>query len=328
MIDIAVVEDVWGAEFEALQPRFAIARAPEAWRDVTALADLVREARALVVRNRTTVSRALLEQAGRLEVIARAGVGIDNIDMAAADDLGVVVVAASGANARGVAELTIALGLALARDIVGHDRRVRGGRWDRQLGLELRGHTWGVIGLGATGLAVVELATALGMHVVGCDPYLPAGSLTMPPLRQVITPVEVARAADIVSLHVPLTEETRGLVDAEFLSSLRPSSFLINVARGGLVEEQALADALDAGTLAGAALDVRAEEPPRLGRLEASEHVILTPHVAGLTVEAQRTVASMLAGDVERVLSGSPAACGMGRWRLPRERDAARHRTQ
>ncbi len=320
MIDIAVVEDVWGAEFEALRPRFAITRAPEAWREPTALAGLVREARGLVVRNRTTVSRALLQRAGRLEVIARAGVGLDNIDVAAADDLGIVVVGAIGANARSVGEHTIALGLALARDIVGHDRRVRGGEWDRRLGVELMGRTWGVIGLGATGRAVAELAIALGMQVVGCDPYLSPGSLTVPALRHVATPGEVAAAADIISLHVPLTEQTRGLVDAEFLARLHPDSFLINVARGGVVDEEALADALDAGRLAGAALDVRVDEPPRVGRLEANERVILTPHVAGLTVEAQRSVASMLAGDVERILSGAPAACAVGRWRVPRDR--------
>lgn len=324
MIDIAVVEDVWGAEFEALQPRFAITRAPEAWRDASVLADLVREARGLVVRNRTTVSRGLLQRAERLEVIARAGVGLDNIDVTAADDLGIVVVAAMGANARSVGEHTIALGLALARDIVGNDRRVRAGKWERRLGLELMGRTWGIIGLGATGRVVAELASAMGMQVLGCDPYLSPGSLTEPALRHVATPAEVAAAADIISLHVPLTDQTRRLVDAAFLSRLRPGSLLINVARGGVVDEEALADALDAGRLAGAALDVRAEEPPRPGRLEANERVILTPHVAGLTVEAQRSVARVLAGDVARILSGTPAVCAVGRWRVAQGRPEER----
>ena len=324
MIDIAIVEDVWGPEFEALRPRFAISRAPQAWSDAVALAELVREARGLVVRNRTIVSRELLQRAERLEVVARAGVGLDNIDLTAADDRGIVVVAALGANARSVGEHTIALGLALARDIVGNDRRVRAGIWDRRLGIELEGRTWGVIGLGATGRVVAGLALALGMRVVGCDPYLSPGSVMLPTIDQVAAPADVAAAADIVSLHLPLSDETRGLVDAGFLNCLRPGALLINVARGGVVDEEALADALEAGRLGGAALDVRADEPPRPGRLEASDRVILSPHVAGLTVEAQRSVAKMLAGDVERILCGAPAEHPVGRWRAAQgsDRDA------
>ena len=314
MVDVAVVEDVWGPALEALRERFSVVHEPAAWNSPTELSELVRDARALVVRNRTSVTRSLLEHGVKLEVIARAGAGTDNIDLSAADDLGIVVVTATAANARSVAEHTLCLALALARDLVGLDRRTRSGQWERRLGVELAGRTWGVVGLGATGAAVALLAASLGLHVIAYDPYLAAGARSLPDCRLVNDLMEIASGADIVSLHVPLTAETGGLISRKFLAHMRPSAYLINVARGGLIDEEALADALEAGQLAGAGLDVRAQEPPELGRIEAHGNVILTSHVAGMTEQAQEAVVTMLADDLSRLLSGTTTSHAAGKW--------------
>jgi D-3-phosphoglycerate dehydrogenase/(S)-sulfolactate dehydrogenase len=258
----------------------------------------------------------------RLEVVARAGVGLDNIDVAAADECGIVVIGAQGANARSVAELAVALALGLARDLVGHDRRVRAGGWDRRPGVELAGRTWGVVGLGSTGAATAGLASALGMMVIGCDAYLPRGEEPDCVERVAELGTLLARS-DVVSLHLPHTAETAGIVDADFLARMRTGSFLVNVGRGGLIDEDALLDALDHGPLAGAALDVRASEPPTPGRLEGHERVVLTPHVAGLTYEAQERVVSALADDLRRALGGEEVEGGVGVCRRVGRRDGA-----
>ncbi len=254
------------------------------------------------MRNRTALTRSLLLGAPRLEVVARAGTGTDNIDVLAADELGIVVVAATGANARSVAEHSLCLALALARDLDGHERRLRQGLWERPLGVELAGRTWGLVGLGATGGAVGRLARSIGMKVLGHDPYLSEEAEPIPGSQRVDDLLELAARSDIVSLHVPLTRESAGLIGRDFFEHMRSGSYLINVARGGVVDEQALADALDAGRLAGAALDVRPQEPPKPSRLDNHDRVILTPHVAGLTHEALEAVVTLLADDLSEVL--------------------------
>ncbi|HMK98916.1 MAG TPA: hydroxyacid dehydrogenase [Acidimicrobiales bacterium] len=319
-VDVAVVEDVWGPAFEALGQRFSVVLEPTAWDDPSTLSRLAGRARAIVVRNRTAVTRSLLEQAPRLQVVARAGVGTDNIDLSAADELGIVVVVATGANARSVAEHALCLALALARDICGHERRLSQGRWERPMGAQLRDRTWGVVGMGATGTAVGELVRSFGMKVVGYDPYLPAGANPIPGAQRVDNLMDLAASADVVSLHVPLTAESGGLIGRAFLSRMREGAYLINVARGELVDEEALADALETGRLAGAALDVRRHEPPGPSRLDHLDHVVLTPHVAGLTHEAQDAVITMLAEDLRRILNGSPATRPAGTLRFPRRK--------
>jgi D-3-phosphoglycerate dehydrogenase/(S)-sulfolactate dehydrogenase len=313
-VDIAVVEDVWGAPFEELAGRFSVERRPEAWSDRRELLRVAGSARALVVRNRTRVDRDLLSSSKRLEVVARAGVGLDNVDLDAADGFGIVVVSAPGANARSVAEHALGMALALERGITQHDRSVREGAWERSLGRELAGSTWGVVGLGSTGRAMAGVARSFGMEVCGHDPFVVTsveGVEVLPGLYDLL------ERSDVVSLHLALSDATQMLVDARFLGAMKPGALLVNVARGGLVDEDALADVLEAGRLGGAALDVRSEEPPVLGRLERSERVVLTPHVAGLTVESQRRVAEMLASDMEAVLLGREAANPAGRLRMP-----------
>lgn len=287
--------------------------------DAEQLRDSVSSAAALVVRNRTIVDRSLLESAPKLQIVARAGVGLDNIDLRSADELGVVVVAPLGANAQSVAEHTVALALALARDVVGNDSRVRAGSWERRYGTELAAKTWGVIGLGATGRALCALASAFGMRVVGYDPVLAEGAPLPPGLTSRAGELgELLASADVVSLHLPLTKETERMVNAGFLAGMRAGSYLINVSRGGLVDEDALADAVDSGHLGGAGLDVRSAEPPKLGRLEASNRVVQSPHIAGLTGESQEAIATALASDIAAVLEGSPASHAVGAHRRPK----------
>jgi D-3-phosphoglycerate dehydrogenase/(S)-sulfolactate dehydrogenase len=312
---VAVVEDVSGGALDRLAAEMPVLADPDAWADPGTLARAAGQARALVVRNRTQVTRQLLEESPSLEVVARAGVGLDNVDLAAADDLGVVVVTAAGANATSVAEHALAMALALARDLAGHDQRVRAGRWERRLGRELAGRCWGVVGLGATGTATAALASALGMEVVGYDPFIPPDQAT--PVERVDDLGSLLWRADVVSLHLALSPDTARLIDRAALARMRPGSYLVNVARGGLVDEAALLQALRDGPLAGAALDVRESEPPATGDLEEERRVLLTPHVAGLTVEAQERVVSTVTDDLRRVLAGEEARGAAGAHRRP-----------
>lgn len=311
--DVLVVEDVWGPAFDRLAAEIEVSHQPDLWQDRGRLAAEAARARALVVRNRTQVDAALLDAAPRLQVVARAGVGLDNVDVDAATARGVVVVAARGANAASVAELTVGLALALARGIVGHDRTVRLGQWERTAGRELGGCTWGLLGLGATGLAVARLASCLVAQVTGFDPAVEAEDEAVRRAGvRMATMQEVVAAADVLSVHLPATPETTGLIDAGFLAAMRPGSLLINVGRGEVVDEAALADSLGRGHLGGAALDVRAQEPPGPGPLDDAPNVVFTPHVAGITRESQGRVTDMLAEDLTALLGGGEARHAVG----------------
>lgn len=307
MTDVLLVEDVWADTFDERFRGLTVRRSPAAGR-----ADLVADTRALIVRNRTAVDGDLLAAAPRLKVIGRFGVGLDNIDVAAADARGVVVVAPLGANATSVAEHTVALALALSRDLTMHDAAIRVGGWQRRPGRELAGRTWGLLGAGATGQAVGRLAAALRMPVIAHDPYLDASGLDMVDFGALLT------SADVLSVHVPLTARTRGMLDAAAFARMRPGALLISVGRGEVVDEEALADALLAGRLGGAGLDVRALEPPGPGPLDDAPNVIFTPHVAGITVESQARIATILAEDITAVLSGGTASHAVGAHRSAR----------
>lgn len=314
---VVVAEDVWGAAFDRLAARRRVIAEPDAWDDRPRLERLLGDAAVLVVRNRTKVDRSLLVSAPRLQLVARAGVGLDNIDLESADDLGVVVVAARGANARSVAELAVGLALAVARDIAGHDRRLRDGLWQRSNGVELDGRCWGVVGLGATGLETFRLAGRFGMRTVGFDPYLASGARLDGLDERAGSLEDLLAAADVVSLHAPLTEQTESMAGEGFFAAMKPGAILVNVGRGGLVDEDALLHALDEGRLGGAGLDVRRREPPVPGAVERHPRVVLTPHVAGLTDEAQVRVADVLAGQIDDVLDGRPASLAVGRRSRP-----------
>jgi len=268
---------------------------------------------ALIVRSETQVDRELLAAGPGLSVVARAGAGVDAIDVAAATDAGILVLNAPGGNTVAAAEHTLGLMLALARHIPDAVASVQAGLWVRKsfVGSELFGKTLGIIGLGRIGGAVAARAAAFGMRVVVSDPFIAAARVET--LGAKLIPLgDLLASADFVSLHLPLTNQTAGIIGAVQLAAMKPSAFLINCARGGLVDEGALIAALDDDRIAGAALDVFAEEPPPAGsvgaRLQRHPKVVATPHVGGSTREAQERIATDLAHDIVGVLLSGIAA--------------------
>lgn len=252
------------------------------------------------------ITAEVLAYAPRLRVIARYGVGVDQIDLAAARARGIVVTNTPGANTDAVAELTLALFSALARSIPWSDREIRAGRWPTVDGRELGRSTVALVGLGAVGKGVARRARALGCSVVATDPAADPRFAAEHRIRLVELD-EALAAADFVSLHLPLTPETAHLVDAGFLARTKPGAYLVNTARGGLVDEQALADALRSGHLAGAALDVHDTEPlPVDSPLRALDNLVLTPHSASHTKEAYANMGRMALRDCLAVLDGEP----------------------
>ena len=304
---ILISEDVWGTPFQKLEGSFPIVRNDDLWSNPEELKNALKDATALVVRNRTKVTADVIASAPKLKVIARAGVGLDNIDIKAADAAGVVVVAGLGANAVSVGELTLGLALSLLRNIPTHDQLTRQGNWQRTPGRELSGLTWGLLGCGATGLATAKLLQGFGCKVVGYDPY--AKNLQGIALS---TFEEVLRVSDVVSIHMPSTPETNGSINATTLRLMKPDSILINVGRGEVINESDLIDALKAKVIAGAALDVRAQEPPIKAELENIPNLILTPHVAGITSESQLRINEILASNILKVLNNESATHAVG----------------
>lgn len=264
----------------------------EAFRNKRELPAALKDAHALVVRSETKVTRELLEAAPELKIVARAGIGVDNIDVEAATWRGIAVLNAPSANTVSAAEHAMGLLLALVRRIPWADRSMRSGEWDRQRfqGTELRGKTLGIVGLGRIGAHVATLARGFGMRLLAHDPHI-TEARARELGAELVSLEELLQRADVVTLHLPLTPETRNLLDAKRLALMKPGAVLINAARGGLVDEQALLEALEKGKLAGAALDVFETEPlPPDSPLRKAERVILTPHLAGSTVEAQERV--------------------------------------
>ena len=271
------------------------------------------DADGLIVRSETRVDRALLAAGPHLAVVARAGVGVDAIDVDAATDAGIIVLNTPGANTIAATEQTFALMLSLARRTPAAVQRLREGIWDRKdlVGTELHGKTLGIVGLGRIGGNVATRAKAFGMTVLAHDPYITAARADAFDARLVDLDA-LLRASDIVTLHVPLTPQTLGMIDAAKLRVLQPHAYLINCARGGVIVEQDLLEALEANVLAGAAIDVVAKEPPPPEGTGAALHrhpkVVPTPHLGGSTVEALERIATELAADVARVLLGAPAS--------------------
>ena len=266
----------------------------------------------LIVRSETRVDRELLAAGPRLAVVARAGAGVDAIDVDAATDAGIIVLNTPGANTLAATEQTFALMLSLARRTPLAVQQLREGVWDRKnlIGTELFGKTLGIVGLGRIGGQVAARAKAFGMTIVAHDPYVTTARADGYDARLVDLET-LLRESDIVTLHVPLTPQTRGMIDAAALRMLRPHAYVINCARGGVIAERDLLEALDANVLAGAAVDVVAEEPPPRDGAGAALHrhpkVFATPHLGGSTHEALARIATELAHDVARALVGAPA---------------------
>jgi D-3-phosphoglycerate dehydrogenase / 2-oxoglutarate reductase len=274
------------------------------------LLPLVPEIEAWIVRGATKVTRRLMESAPRLRWVARAGAGLDNIDVAAAKERGVQVLNVPGANAVAVAELTFGLLLGLFRKIPAADASVRRGEWDksRYMGRELRGKTLGIVGLGKIGRAVARRARGFEMTCVGHDPLVPDAEVRAMEVEPLDLEALLARS-DIVTLHVPLTPETKGMIGRARLARMARGAVLVNAARGGLVDEVALLAALESGALAGAALDVFADEPPKGSPLLSHPRLILTPHIGAATAEAQEAVGE----EIVKLLLAQMAAAPAGR---------------
>ena len=304
---ILISEDVWGTPFQMLEGSFPITRNDDLWNNPEELKAALKDVKALVVRNRTKVTADVITAAPNLKVIARAGVGLDNIDLKAADAAGVVVVAGLGANAVSVGELTLGLALSLLRNVPGHDVATRDGGWVRTPGRELSGLTWGLLGCGATGVATAKLIQGFNCSVLGYDPY--AKNVQGVELTSF---EDVLKRSDVVSIHMPSTPETNGSINAATLALMKKDAIIVNVGRGEVINEADLIAALKAKTIAGAALDVRAQEPPTTGEMETIPNLILTPHVAGITKESQLRINQILTANIELVLNSRPATHAVG----------------
>jgi D-3-phosphoglycerate dehydrogenase / 2-oxoglutarate reductase len=304
---ILISEDVWGAPFQTLEGSFPITRNDDLWSNPEELKTSLKDVKALVVRNRTKVTADVIAAAPHLKVIARAGVGLDNIDLKAADAAGVVVVAGLGANAVSVGELTLGLALSLLRNVPGHDVATRDGGWVRTPGRELSGLTWGLLGCGATGVATAQLIQGFNCSVLGYDPYAKNVSGV-----ELTSFEEVLKRSDVISVHMPSTPETNGSINATTLALMKKDAIIVNVGRGEVINEADLITALKAKTIAGAALDVRAQEPPTTGEMETIPNLILTPHVAGITKESQLRINQILTANIELVLNSKPATHAVG----------------
>ena len=269
---------------------------------------------AVIVRSRTKITAEVLEAgAPRLKVVGRAGVGVDNIDLEAAKARGIKVVNAPQASTNAVAELAIGLMFALARRLTEADASMKRGEWLKKhlTGTELHGKTLGVVGMGRIGSRVGALAKALGMEVIGYDPLIPAEEISRRGAQPVATLPELYAQADVITLHVPLTPETRGMVNAEAFAQMKPGVMLICAARGGVIDEEALYHALESGQVGGAGLDVFATEPPGASPLVSHPRVVATPHIGAPTKEAQTRVATDIAAEVLAALDGKPL-----RWQI------------
>ena len=267
---------------------------------------------AVIVRSRTKLTAEVLETAAALKVIGRAGIGVDTIDLETARARGIVVVNTPVATTTAVAEHALTLILALARQITTADASMKQGKWLKSnlMGVELAGRTLGIIGVGKIGLAVARRASAFHIRIIGYDPYsngeeLRAANVDPVELNEVLT------RADIISLHVPLTPKTTGMIDDAAFEMMKPGVMVVSTSRGSVIDEAALLQALENGRVAGAALDVFSEEPPGLTPLVAHPNVIATPHIAAQTAEAQVRAAVDIATEVLNALQEKPL-----RWRV------------
>jgi (S)-sulfolactate dehydrogenase len=293
-----------------LRARHTVVGHPRLFADPEALHAALAEAEGWVVRNQTRVDAAALLHAPRLRVVGRVGVGLDNLDLDALRSVGAAITWAPGTNAASVAEYVVGALLHLWRRFDAATAHVAGGGWDRPafMGHEALGRTLGVVGLGDIGARVARRATAFGMRVVAADPLLHDASFAVQEYGvRLVGLDELLAESDAVTLHVPLVPSTERLVDADALGRMRPDALLVNTARGGLVDERALAAALRAGRLGGAALDVRAAEPPGADDpLAGVPRLLLTPHVAGVTHESNARASLHVADEVLRALAGEP----------------------
>lgn len=291
-MDDASVSEL-NAAFDTIYDPALVDRRPE-------LLQMLATADALIVRNRTKVDAALLDAAPALRVVGRLGVGLDNIDVPACEARGIAVIPATGANAGAVAEYVLGTAMALLRGAYTRSAETAAGKWPRAAlsnGREIAGKTLGLIGFGGIGQLTARLAQGLGMTVIAHDPMIAADAPVWGKTGVASNTLDaLLTQSDIVSLHVPLTDHTRNMIDRKALARMRQGAVLINTARGGIIDEAALADALRSGHLGGAAIDVFDQEPLAAGNaLADAPNAILTPHIAGVTLESNIRVSALIA---------------------------------
>lgn len=300
---VLIAEELSPATVEALGPDYEVRHVDGT--DRPALLAAVADADALLVRSATKVDAEVLAAGRRLKVVARAGVGLDNVDVKTATQAGVMVVNAPQSNIVSAAELAVGLLLAAARHIAPANAALKQGEWKRSryTGVELYEKTAGIVGLGRIGALVAQRLAAFGMHIVAFDPFVAAGRAAQMGVR-LVSLEELLRTSDVISVHLPKTAETVGLIGAEELAMVKPSAILVNAARGGIVDEDALYSALKEGRLAAAGLDVFATEPCTDSPLFELEHVVATPHLGASTDEAQEKAGVSVARSVRLALAG------------------------
>ncbi|GAA2027041.1 phosphoglycerate dehydrogenase [Agromyces tropicus] len=300
---VLIAEELSPATVDALGPDFEIRKVDGT--DRPALLSALADANAILVRSATKVDGEAIAAAPKLKVIARAGVGLDNVDIKAATTAGVMVVNAPTSNIISAAELTVGHILSLARHIPAAHAALADGEWKRSAytGVELYEKTVGIIGLGRIGALIAARLQAFGVEVVAYDPYITAARAQQLGV-QTVTLDELLERSDFITIHMPKTPETTGMIGAEQLAKMKPTAFVVNVARGGLIDEDALHDALVAKTIAGAGLDVFVQEPPRESPLLALPNVVVTPHLGASTDEAQEKAGISVAKSVRLALAG------------------------
>ncbi|HEY3003360.1 MAG TPA: phosphoglycerate dehydrogenase [Kribbellaceae bacterium] len=300
---VLIAEELSPATVEALGPDFEIRTTDGA--DRAQLLEAIADVDAILVRSATKVDAEALAAARRLKVVARAGVGLDNVDVKAATQAGVMVVNAPTSNIVSAAELAVALLLATARRVPAADKSLKGGQWKRSkyTGVELYEKTVGIVGLGRIGILVAQRLAAFGMNVIAYDPYVQAGRAAQMGVR-LASLDELLQVSDFISVHLPKTPETLGLIGDEELHKVKPTVIVVNAARGGIVDEHALYTALKEGRVAGAGVDVFASEPCTDSPLFEFENVVATPHLGASTDEAQEKAGIAVAKSVRLALAG------------------------
>lgn len=310
MADIVISEFINDSALQRLSADFQVDYDPRYFERVDELARSLSDCRALIVRNRTQVTDALLDSGANLQVVGRLGVGLDNIDMGACEKRGIRVFPATGANVVSVAEYVIASLLILFRRAFGASNDVLAGKWPRNdsMGLELSGKTLGVMGFGAIGRAVASRAAAMEMRVIAHDAFIAAGDGCWQEYGvECVDISSLLRRSDAITLHVPLTAETRHVIGGQAIRAMKPGAVLINTARGGVVDEHALVEALRDGRLRGAVLDVFETEPlPAGSHFAGVPNLILTPHIGGVTEESNERVGGMIAERISHALLSNP----------------------
>lgn len=303
---VMVSDQIHGAGIELLKKEAEVEVAIGL--DKEELIDRIKDKDALVVRSATKVTRDVLEAAEKLKVIGRAGVGVDNIDVKYATEKGVIIVNAPTASSITVAELTMGFMISMARNIPQGNASIKAEKWEKKkfLGIELRGKTLGIIGMGRIGSQVVKKAKAFEMNCIAYDPYISKSIAREIGVEIAESIDEIYKNSNFITLHVPMTEHTKHLINKDAFDKMREGVYLINAARGGIIDEKALYEALKSGKVAGAALDVFEKEPPFGNSLLEIDNFIGTPHIGASTEEAQRFASTIACEEVLKVLRGEP----------------------